>query len=110
VKLLLDQNLSHRLADRLASVFPGSVHVRSIALERAGDDAIWRHAIEHGFAIVIKDSDFHERAQFSDPHPKIVWIRRRNCSTSDVEAVLRRHRDDIDRLGSDAALRYLILV
>jgi len=110
VKLLLDQNLSSRLVDRLAKSFPDSLHVRSVALERASDDAIWRYAIENGFAVVTKDSDFHERTQVSGPHPKIVWIRRSNCSTSEVEAILVRHREDIERLASDAQLRYLILV
>jgi predicted nuclease of predicted toxin-antitoxin system len=84
--------------------FPGSNHVRSVAPVRASDEAIWRHALGHGFAIVTKDSDFHEWAQVSNPYPKIVWIRRANCSTSDVEAVLHRHRDD------DPGLRYLTLV
>jgi predicted nuclease of predicted toxin-antitoxin system len=74
----------------------------------ASDDAIWRHALEYGFAIVTKDSDFHERTQVSCSHPKIVWIRRPNCSTSEVEAILVRHREDIERLGSHAQLRYLI--
>jgi predicted nuclease of predicted toxin-antitoxin system len=110
VKLLLDQNLSPQLVDRLAKNFPGSLHVRTVALERASDDAIWRYALEHGFAVVTKDSDFHERAQTSGSHPKIVWIRRPNCSTSEVEAILARHREDIERLASDALLRYLILV
>jgi len=110
VKLLLDQNLSSRLVDRLASGFAGSIHVRSVGLERADDQAIWGYALEHGYAIVTKDSDFAERAQVSSPHSKIVWIRRPNCSTSDVEAMLTRHRDDIERLGSDPGLRYLILV
>jgi len=60
--------------------------------------------------IVTKDSDFHERAQFSDPRPKIVWIKRPNCSASGVEAVLRRHRNEFDRLQREAEIRYLILV
>jgi predicted nuclease of predicted toxin-antitoxin system len=110
VKLLLDQNLSSQLVERLAKSFPGSIHVRLAALERATDDAIWRHALEHGFAIVTRDSDFHERAQVSDAYPKIIWIRRPNCSTSEVEGILLRHREDIERLGIDAQLRYLILI
>ena len=32
MKLLLDQNLSHRLVAALADVFPGSVHVRDVGL------------------------------------------------------------------------------
>jgi predicted nuclease of predicted toxin-antitoxin system len=110
VKLLLDQNLSSRLVDRLTSRFADSMHVRSVGLERADDQAIWSHALEHGYVIVTKDSDFAERAQVSSPHPKIVWIRRPNCSTSDVEAMLTRHREDIERLAGDSELRYLILL
>ena len=110
MKLLLDENLSPRLVERLAVSFAGSMHVRSVALERADDPEIWRHALDHGYAIVTKDSDFAERAQVSNPYPKIVWIRRPNCSTSDVEAMLMRHREDIERLDSDPGLRYLILL
>lgn len=110
MKLPLDQNLSSRLTDRLARSFPGSLHVKSVALERASDDAIWRYAFENGFAVVTKDSDFHERTQLVGPHPKVVWIRRPNCSTSGIENIILRHREDIERLASDVQLRYLILV
>jgi predicted nuclease of predicted toxin-antitoxin system len=79
-------------------------------LERASDDAIWRYALEKGFVIVTKDSDFHERAQLENSYPKIVWIRRPNCSTSDIETMLLSHRSDLGRLLADADLRYLILV
>ena len=110
MKLLLDQNLSSRLVDRLANEFAGSIHVRSIGLERGDDQTIWDYALAHGCTIVTRDSDFAERAQVSNPHPKIVWIRRPNCSTADVEAMLTRHRQDMERLGSEPELRYLILL
>ena len=58
MKLLFDQNLSPRLVDSLAEVFPASLHVRSAGLDRAADEAVWRFALENGFTIVTKDSDF----------------------------------------------------
>jgi predicted nuclease of predicted toxin-antitoxin system len=58
VKLLFDQNLSPRLVGLLADVFPGSLHVRQVGLERADDESIWSLARDRSFAIVTKDSDF----------------------------------------------------
>jgi len=37
VKLLFDENLSHRLVAVLGDVYPGSVHVRQVGLEQASD-------------------------------------------------------------------------
>jgi hypothetical protein len=62
VKLLFDENLSHHLVARLATLFPGAAHVRDVGLERADDQTIWAHARAHGHAIVSKDEDFAERA------------------------------------------------
>ncbi len=41
--------------------------------------------------------------------PKIIWIRRGNCSTGEVEAILRSHLQDIQALNSDSALGILTL-
>ena len=60
-----------------------------IGLERADDEAVWRHAREHGFAIVTKDADFAERSLAEGPPPRVVWIRRGNCSTQEIEAAAR---------------------
>ena len=54
MKLLFDQNVSPKLVNRLADVFPGSGHVQSAGLDYAGDDQIWEYARLNGFAIVTK--------------------------------------------------------
>jgi predicted nuclease of predicted toxin-antitoxin system len=41
MRLLLDQNLSWRLAEQLQDLFPGSAHVRGLGLDHASDDAVW---------------------------------------------------------------------
>jgi hypothetical protein len=41
LKLLFDQNLSHRLVDRLRDIFPDSKHVRFVGLAYADDGPVW---------------------------------------------------------------------
>lgn len=62
MKLLFDQNLSHRLVGRLSDIYPESIHVREVGLHDADDLAIWQYAGAHGYAIVSKDSDFQQRS------------------------------------------------
>jgi hypothetical protein len=57
VKLLLDQNLSPRLTDLLADIYPECIHVRELGMARASDTQIWLCAAEHGFTIVSKNAD-----------------------------------------------------
>jgi predicted nuclease of predicted toxin-antitoxin system len=109
VKLLFDQNLSPFLASQLAHIYPESVHVQHVGLERADDASVWNYARANGFIIVSKDSDFHERSVFSGAPPKVVWIRRGNCSTDSIEQLLRVHAGDVANLLADDAARFLIL-
>ena len=79
--LLLDQNLSPRLITVLGDLYPGSTHVRDAGLQAADDDTVWRYAAQHGFAIVSKDADFHERSFLLGHPPKVIWIGRGNGSS-----------------------------
>lgn len=60
MKLLFDQNLSPRLAARLADIFPGSSHVFWLELDRAADEVVWEYARAEGYLLVTKDADFSE--------------------------------------------------
>ena len=82
MKLLFDQNLSHKLLLLLVSLYPGSIHVRNVGLKTAYDAAIWNYAQQHGLTIVTKDIDFFHRSMILGHPPKVVWIRTGNCSTS----------------------------
>ncbi|MDE0098305.1 MAG: DUF5615 family PIN-like protein [Truepera sp.] len=109
MKLLFDENLSPRLVAGLSDVFPGSVHVRDVGLSRATDAAIWGYARDHGLTIVSKDSDFHQVSFLRGPPPKVVWIRRSNCTTADIGALLRSSRTEILAFGSDVEAAFLAL-
>ena len=51
--------------------------------------AFWRFARDNGYVLVSKDIDFYERTLLSGSPPKLIWIRTGNCSTRDVENLLR---------------------
>lgn len=109
MKFLFDENMSPRLVARLADVFPESVHVRDVGLERATDTAIWAFALANGLTIVSKDSDFHQISFLQSPTPKVIWIRQGNCSTADIEALLRFNRAGILAFAADAEAAFLAL-
>jgi predicted nuclease of predicted toxin-antitoxin system len=108
VRLLFDQNLSPRLAEKLGDLYPGSAHVRDYNLSCAPDNDILDLAERDGFVLVSKDSDFFDPGLIRQRSAKIVWIRRGNCSTADVEHILRRHHMDI--AGLDAAGQVSLLM
>jgi predicted nuclease of predicted toxin-antitoxin system len=109
LRLLLDHNLSRRLKRPLAVVYPGTAHVCDFGMERADDSAVWAFAKEHGFAIVSKDSDFHQRSLVFGHPPKVIWLQFGNCSTSDVEDVLRASHPSIGAFLGDATASLLTL-
>ena len=94
MRLLFDQNLSPHLVGALSDLFPDSIHVRDVGLQAADDLAVWDYALQHELAIISKDSDFRQRSFLYGQPPKVVWVRRGNCSTREVEAILRSHTVD----------------
>ena len=60
MKLLFDENVSHKLVGRLSSEYPGSAHVRNVGLRGVEDDQVWSHARTGGFVIVSK-AKLHRR-------------------------------------------------
>lgn len=101
MKLLFDQNLSPRLVKLLNDLYPDANHVYLVHLDQASDAAVWEYAQQHGYAIVTCDVDFSELSMLRSFPPKIIWVRRGNCSTSDIETMLRLHRSDIEALEND---------
>lgn len=109
MKLLFDQNLSHRLVGILADVYPDCQHVRNVGLQKAPDTQVWDFARSNGYSIVYKDSDFHQRSLVLGFPPKVVWVRLGNCSTKAVAQILRAHVVDVDQFELDATATFLIL-
>ncbi|MCW1885864.1 DUF5615 family PIN-like protein [Luteolibacter flavescens] len=99
MRLLFDQNLSHRLVAALDDLFPGSQHVRLLGMAEADDLPIWEYAKANGFVIVTHDSDYADWNKLRGAPPKIVWLRCGNTSTAQIEAKLRQAADRIHLLS-----------
>ena len=110
MKLLFDQNLSLRLVTWLVDLYPDSNHVYPLGLDRVPDHEVYEYARREGFLLVTKDADFSELSLLQGFPPKVIWIRRGNCSTATIEQILRRHYDDIKALDTDPILGVLTLL
>ena len=109
MKLLFDENLSHKLVRRLADLFPDSIHVRDVGLKAADDPVVWEYAKKNGLMIVSKDSDMHQRSFVFGHPPKIIWVRLGNCSTSNVEKLLRESFSAVEAFHEDDYASFLSL-
>jgi predicted nuclease of predicted toxin-antitoxin system len=110
MKLLFDQNLSPKLVDRLADMFAGSTHVWRIGLDEAADQVVWEFARTNGFTIVTKDADYRDLGTLLGHPPLVLWLRVGNCTTAQVEALLRLHESTIKELPANPGVGILSLV
>lgn len=109
MKLLLDENLSPKLPQFLATEFPGSLHLRDCGLKGAADESIWNYARENQFVIVSKDADFYQRSLLYGSPPKLIWLRIGNCTRNDLVDILLSHLAVIQTFIADPLESVLVL-
>jgi len=101
MKLLLDQNISFRISNKIQDIFPGSKQVREIGLENAKDSKLWNYAKENHYCVVTFDGDFYDLGLLKGSPPKVIWLRTGNTSTQNIENVLRNNYDLIKAFLTD---------
>jgi predicted nuclease of predicted toxin-antitoxin system len=109
MKLLFDENLSPKLPNLLSDFFPNSLHVRDVGMKATTDSVVWDYAKENDFMIVAKDADMHDLSLIFGNPPKVIWLRLGNCSTLQVENLLRRDFEAIKLFYDDENLSLLAL-
>src|SRR5437867_2115393 len=91
MKLLVDQNISHRILAYLLQIFPGSSHIRNEGLLNSNDYDIFMYARKNNFsAIVTLDIDFSFLLSIHGIPPKVIWLRTGNCSTKYLGELLQK--------------------
>jgi predicted nuclease of predicted toxin-antitoxin system len=73
---------------------------------RCGDLGICQN---NGFTIVSKDSDFEERTILLGFPPKLIWVRASNCTSAQVESLLRAAFSSVKRFVQEDEETCLIL-
>ena len=109
MKLLFDENLSPALSRRLADVFPDSLHVRDVAMKATDDTVVWDYAKANELMIVSKDADMHDLSLVFGNPPKVIWLKLGNCSTRQVEELLRKEFEVISLFSADDEVSLLPL-
>src|SRR5947207_1352312 len=102
MKLLLDENISPKLAAKLSDIYPDSAHVRQFGLTHKTDLDVWKFAKANGFVVVSKDSDFNQFSLLWGHPPKVIWARVGNCTTGQIAELLRRSSVLIHTFNEDA--------
>ena len=109
MKLLFDENLSPKLVTCLAAEFPESVHVSRVGLDQADDETVWAFARENALTIVTKDADFQEISLRLGMPPRVIWLRRGNCSVDETVAMLRGNVEGVRAFLGDARSAVLVI-
>ncbi len=84
MKLLIDENLTYRLAKQFQPLFPGSEQVRRLYLTASLDAAIWEFARQHEYVILTQDEDFLDLSLTRGAPPKVLLLRTGNLPSAQV--------------------------
>ncbi|WP_445362040.1 DUF5615 family PIN-like protein (plasmid) [Microbulbifer sp. ANSA003] len=93
--LLIDENLSYRLAARLAGDFAGTLAVPKVPAlgEGTKDSRVWEYAQEHNLALLTKDKDFVDYWRRFGPPPKVVRLEiGNNVRVRAIEALMKSNK------------------
>ncbi|MDE2155540.1 MAG: DUF5615 family PIN-like protein [Xanthomonadaceae bacterium] len=107
---MYDENLSPKLVMALNDVFPDSAHVDRVGLGGASDREVWEYARDNGYTLISKDSDFQEMSLLHGYPPKVIWLKRGNCTNKQIELILRNKSAQIAELLDDPEAALLLLL
>jgi predicted nuclease of predicted toxin-antitoxin system len=109
LKLLLDENLSPRLVQRLSPLFPGLIHVREIGLKQASDDMIWDWAKANLYTIATTDADFVAMSRAKGWPPKVVHLVECDFPLRIIEGLMRQNAIRISEFEKELEKGFLAL-
>lgn len=96
MKFLFDENISYRIVKKLKPLLPDCIHVSQTPLKYASTDRnIWEYAKTKHYIIVTFDEDFKDLAHLLSFPPKVILLKRRNCSTDLIVMLLQNRREEI---------------
>ena len=97
MKLLIDQNISHRILPHIQDTYPQASHVRMLGLKDANDHQIFMYARNNGFkAVITHDDDFLKLLRTFNQPPKIIQFRTGNAKTKFLAELLIQQFEAIE--------------
>ena len=109
-RILIDNNLSHKLTDSLKSLGFEAIHVKAVGLQEASDNEIWQYATANNYHILTKDSDFSYIVALRGFSPKVIQLDIGNKSTNAIAELLERNSATIFKFLDDSETGLLVLM
>ena len=78
-------------------------------MKSTDDSIVWDYAKNNDFMIVSKDADMHDLSLVFGNPPKVIWLQLGNCSTRQVEELLRRDFEILNLFYKDKYVSLLSL-
>jgi predicted nuclease of predicted toxin-antitoxin system len=101
LKLLIDENLSPTLVQKLAEIGVPAQHVAHVGLTGRPDSLVWAYAFEHDFALfTLNVRDFLVLARKAGLHPGAIVLRRAGLDRDEQWAYLQRALAQLDLSAS----------
>jgi predicted nuclease of predicted toxin-antitoxin system len=89
MKILLDANISWKIANSLKPIFGDCAHCDFIGLNVPAEDIdIWNYAKDNGYIIITKDNDFLDLLEINGYPPKVVLLKTGNNSSRAIMELL----------------------
>ena len=96
MKVLIDQNISHRIMVHIAFVFDGIAHVKTEGWIDWNDYDIFMAARQKKYdAVITLDEDFNKLLLEHSYPPRVIWLKTGNCSTKRLAEIIIQHQDTI---------------
>ena len=96
MKLLLDQNISFRVAKHFKNSDLNIIHANEVDLNNASDAEIWNYARSQNCSIVTFDADFYDLQLLKGFPPKIIWLRFGNTTRRELITNFEKHAETIN--------------
>ena len=106
MRLLVDENLSVRIAARLSEAGHDAVHVTSVGLGSTDDAVILESAAESGQVVLTADADFSTMLALQGRNqPSVLMLRSSDHFTPDEQAdLILRTLEQVGRELEDGAI------
>ena len=88
---------------------PNHQTLMEIPITGNDDEAIWQLALEQGFVIVSKDSDFLRRSLLRGHPPKVIQVRMGNSPTRNIQELFTREMETIQEFFNNPNEALLII-
>ena len=110
MKLLIDQNISHKIIDSISDIYPNSIHVTELTLTEGSDLEIWEFALTNDFVFLTTDPETCNRNVISERSPKIICIQSEVITTTKVEWTLRVNQESIEQFINSTDISSCLLI